>query len=490
MSHLSSSESNAAAEWALSPRKQAIRDHADKFARDRTSWIDRNRFFYEEDYNYLRFLVPEGKRVLELGCGTGDLLAALKPSRGVGVDLSPESVKVAAERYSHLDFQVGDVEQADTLAKIEGPFDFIILSDTVGDLEDVEDTFANLHHLCTPDTRVIVVYYSPLWAPIVKGAESAGLKMPTTTKNWLWMDDIRALLELADFEVVRAEHRTLVPKKLLGFGRLVNRFIATLPGIRHLCLRNFLVVRSLKHAQPGHKSCSVIIPARNERGNIEPAIQRLPRFCDDIEVVFVEGNSKDETYEEMLRVQAAYPDWDIKVMKQDGKGKGDAVRKGFAAARGDVLMILDADLTMPPEALPKYWKAIQSGKGEFINGSRLVYPMEQEAMQFLNYLANHTFSIIFSYLLNQRFTDTLCGTKVLSKRHYDQLIANRAYFGEFDPFGDFDLIFGAAKMNLKVAEVPIRYAARSYGETQISRFRHGWLLLQMVLFAYRKLKAF
>jgi hypothetical protein len=114
--------------------------------------------------------------------------------------------------------------------------------------------------------------------------------------------------------------------------------------------------------------------------------------------------------------------------------------------------------------------------------------MENEAMRTLNRIANHGFSLLFSWLLNQRFTDTLCGTKVLRKRHYEVIKANRSYFGDFDPFGDFDLIFGAAKHNLKIVEVPITYGARVYGETQISRFAHGWLLLRMVMFAYVKLK--
>jgi glycosyltransferase involved in cell wall biosynthesis len=235
---------------------------------------------------------------------------------------------------------------------------------------------------------------------------------------------------------------------------------------------------------------SIVIPCRNEKGNIEPVIQRLERFADDMEVIYVEGHSSDGTLEECERVKQAYPDWDIKVTTQDGRGKGDAVWKGFDMARGDVLMILDADLTMPPEQLPKFYNAIASGKGEFINGSRLVYSMERGAMRFLNLLANRAFARIFSFLLNQRFTDTLCGTKVMRKVDYRRIADNRAYFGDFDPFGDFDLIFGAANLNMKITEIPIRYADRTYGETQISRFRDGWELIKMVVFAWRKLKAF
>ena len=234
---------------------------------------------------------------------------------------------------------------------------------------------------------------------------------------------------------------------------------------------------------------SVIIPARNERGNIETAVRRTPRLGSGTEIIFVEGNSNDGTAEEIERVIAAYPDRQITHIPQgDGRGKGDAVRKGFAAARGDILMILDADLTVAPEELPKFYNALMSGHGEFVHGSRLVYPMQKQAMRSLNIVANKFFSIAFTYLLEQRFKDTLCGTKVLFAQAYRQIAANRSYFGDFDPFGDFDLIFGAAKLNLKIVEIPIRYYARIYGTTNISRFKHGWLLLQMSAFAMRKLK--
>ena len=208
-----------------------------------------------------------------------------------------------------------------------------------------------------------------------------------------------------------------------------------------------------------------------------------------MEIIFIEGHSTDGTWEEIQRVKIAYPTLDIKTMQQPGKGKADAVFTAFDAARGDLLMILDADLTMPPEQLPKFWSAAKSGLGEFLNGSRLVYPFESEAMRFLNLVANRTFSILFTWLLSQRFTDTLCGTKVLRRTDYLKLKADRAYFGDFDPFGDFALIFGASKLNMKVAEIPIRYANRTYGETNISRFRHGLMLMKMTVHAFFKIKA-
>lgn len=474
----------------LSPRKARVLELAQRLAPERNRWIERNAFFYGQDEKYMRFLVPEGLRVLDLGCGTGRMLAALKPARGVGVDISSNMIEIARRDFPDLEFVVGDIEDSAVVSSLTGPFDVIVLSDTIGTLEDCQATFERLHGLCTPDTRLVVAYYSRLWEPVLRVGELIGQKMPILQQNWLSTGDIANLLRLADFDVIKREWRQLLPKRLLGLGTLVNSYIAPWPVIRRACLRNYVVARSMKALTRRALSATVLIPCRNERGNIEAAVTRLPRFCDDIELLFVEGHSRDGTLEEIRRVMAAHPDRDIKVLRQNGTGKGDAVRTGFAAARGDVLMILDADLTMPPEWMPKFYEALVSGKGEFINGTRLAYPMENEAMQLLNHIANRVFSWLFTWLLNQRFTDTLCGTKVLTRKHYLSIAANRGYFGDFDPFGDFDLIFGAAKLNLKVIEVPVAYASRTYGKTQISRFRHGWLLLRMVVFAFRKLKAF
>jgi len=469
-------------------RKSQIQLQSDSIAVDRNNWINKNKYFYKDDQSYMKFLVGDEKRVLELGCGTGQLLNALKPSYGVGVDLSNNMISIAQKNYPNLKFLQGDIEDKNIVSSLKGPFDYIILSDTIGYMDDCEEMLYNLHSLCTPDTRVIIAYYSWRWRPLLALGERVGLKMPSVEMNWLSTEDTMNLLHLSNFDVVKREWRQLVPRSFFGLGTLINRFIGTLPILRRLSLRNYIVARPMVEVGLSEPSATVLIPCRNEEGNIENAVKRLPDFCNDMEIIYVEGNSQDGTLDEIHRVISAYPDKDIKVMVQDGKGKGDAVRKGFDNARGEVLIILDADLTVPPEDLIKFYRAIVTGKGEYINGTRLVYPMDDKAMRFLNFWANRTFSVLFTWLLNQRFTDTLCGTKVITKKNYRKIVANRSYFGDFDPFGDFDLIFGATKLNLKVVEVPIRYAAREYGETQISRFRHGWLLLKMVIFAYKKLK--
>ena len=483
-------ESQAAIQKNYSGRKARIYARAEQSVSAHESWYAKARYFHDEDFRYLRFIVPAGARVLEIGCGTGRVLASLEPSHGVGVDFSPALVAEARRLHPQHEFVVADVEDPTWTDAIEKPFDFLLMVDTIGYVDDCQNVLKSLHKLCDRHTRVVVSYYSYFWQPLLKLAEWIGWKMPTDSHNVLSAADIGSLLALADFDAIRREWRQLVPLRLAGLGPLINRYLGTLPLIRRLCLRNYTVARSLQQLGAPPQSVSIVVPCRNERGNVEGAVARLPRFCSDLEIIYVEGHSRDGTFEEAERVREQYHDLDIKVFRQDGIGKADAVYKGFDHARGDVLMILDADLTVPPEQLNKFWEAFVSGKGEYLQGSRLIYPMEDDAMRFLNLLANWGFSVLFTWLLNQRITDTLCGTKVIRREDYLRLKQNRHYFGDFDPFGDFDLIFGAAKMNLKTLEIPIRYAARTYGDTQISRFRHGWLLIKMVVFAFRKLKAF
>ena len=465
--------------------KEDIIKRFDALAESRSYWKDRNRYYYDDQERYFRFLVSEGSSILELGCGTGDLLKTLRPKRGVGIDISSEMVRIAQKRHPQLEFRTADIEQLEGWGEA---FDYLIMADVVGHLMDIEDTFRRLHVFCRPNTRIIISYYNLLWEPILKIGEKLRLKTPQHYQNWLSPYDICNLLSLAHFQVVKSDFRFLIPKQIPWFSNFINKYLASLPGLRKLCLCQYIVARSTKEKEDGEFSATILIPCKNERDNIGPAVKRIPNFGKHQEIIFVDGHSTDGTQEEINRIIDAYPDKDIKLLLQVGQGKGDAVRKGFADAKGDILMILDADLTVPPEDLPKFYRALREDQGEFINGCRLVYPMERQAMRFLNYLGNKFFSMMFTWILNQRFKDTLCGTKALFKKDYEKIHSNRSYFGDFDPFGDFDLIFGAVKQNLKVVEVPIRYKERTYGRTSIHRFYHGWLLMKMTIFAYKKIK--
>ncbi len=474
-----------------STKKSAIYNWAEQFSASRGSWLNRHKYYHTCHFRYLRFLIPQGKNVLALGCGIGDTLAQLKPARSLGVDLSPATIREAKTRHPSLDFLTLDIEGRDFFQNLDldFPVDVILLGDSLGYLDDIQGFLRNLQTICNADTRIVSTYYGYLWEPILKSAEFFGLRMRSTDTTWLTMKDVEHFFNITGFECVKKEWRLLCPFRLLGIGSFINSFIATLPLVRRLCIRHYFVARSTASPPPITSSISIAIPCKNERGNIEPAVRRIPDFGVATEIIFVEGGSTDGTWDEIKRVKDRFPQKTISFLKQPGHGKGDAVRAAFSIATGNVLMILDADLTVPPEDLPKFYQAITTNQGEYINGSRLIYGMEHGAMRTLNFFANHIFAQLFSYLLNQRITDTLCGTKVLTRSAYKEIAENRSYFGDFDPFGDFDLIFGASKLNLKFLEIPVRYGSRSYGTTQISRFRHGLLLIKMAAMAYSKLKA-
>jgi SAM-dependent methyltransferase len=440
-------------------------------------------YYWNEITNYCDYFSQDDISVLEVGCGAGELLNGIRAKRKVGIDFSPAMIAIAKQKYPSVDFQVMEAENIQLTEK----FDLIILSNLIGHLDDVQEVFKQLHKVCHPQTKIIVTYYNYLWEPFLKFAEYTRIKAPTPIQNWLSLTDINNLLYVAGFDVYRNTKRMILPFNIPLLGSLFNGFLAKLPFFRFFSLNIYTFAKPLSTVSEEDckekYSVSVVIPARNESGNIENAILRLPKLGKHTEIIFVEGNSTDDTWSMIQTIAKKYEgQYDIKIAQQSGKGKADAVRKGFSIATCDVLMILDADLTVPPEDLPKFYDAIASGKGDFINGSRMVYPMDKNAMRFLNLLGNKFFSTAFTWLLEQKFKDTLCGTKVIFREDYYRLVKN------FDPFGDYDLIFGAHKLNHKIVEIPIRYKERTYGTTNISRFKHGLILLRMCIFAARKIK--
>ncbi len=465
---------------------QSRRAHWDKVAQSMPTLSRWSRFYQQKLAEYYRFFIPPGLRVLELGCGRGDLLAALEPSYGVGIDFSGQMLKQANAHYPSLHFVQGDAHAL----PMGTHFDVVILSDLVNDLWDVQQMLEGLQRVCQPHTRIILNTFSYLWEAPLTLAQRAGLSKPSLEQNWLAVEDLEHLLHLTGYELVRRRRALLLPLYLPLITTIANRYLAHLWPFNHGALTNFLVARPAPCPKAPNKAplVSVIVPARNEAGNIQAVFERTPEMGAGTELVFVEGHSTDDTFAAIQAAINQFPQRKAQLHRQTGKGKGDAVRLGFSKARGDILMILDADLTVPPEDLSRFYEALVSGKGEFINGVRLVYPMENQAMRSLNKLGNKFFSIAFSWLLGQPIKDTLCGTKVLWKKDYQKIADNRAYFGDFDPFGDFDLLFGAARLNLKIVDLPVRYQARRYGQTNISRWKHGWLLLRMVAFAAGKLK--
>jgi SAM-dependent methyltransferase len=468
---------------AASDHYVELRRFFDSFAAEEPRWRQRNKTYHRLLEQIYRFQIPPGSSVLEIGSGSGDLLAALEPTVGVGVDVSPAMVDLARSRHPGLRFEVAageDLELGET-------FDYIVLSDLVPYVHDLLALLDRVAAHSHERTRVIVSSYSRVWRPIIRLAEVLRLKPIKPIRNWVAPADVQNLFGLSGFQLVTSAGRILLPKQIPLLTRFLNGFLANLWPFHYLTLTYWLVARP--EPRPlADRGVSVICPCRNEAGHIPELVRRLPEFNVPYELIFVEGNSTDETRAEIERRIERHTDLDIRLIDQAGRGKGDAVRAGFAAAKYEVLMILDGDLSVDPEDLPKFQRALMEGRGELINGSRLVYDVAPGAMRFMNMLGNRTFSRLFKAVTGQHVKDTLCGTKALLRDDYQKIAAGRSYFGDFDPFGDFDLLFGASRLGLKIVDLPVRYHPRAYGTTNISRWRHGWLLLRMTAFAFWKFK--
>jgi Glycosyl transferase family 2 len=470
---------------ALERRVKEVREHYERICEHRADYIATNAYYYEQVFQLLRFIIPPGKRVLQVGCLTPDFLHVVAPSFGVGIDLCERQVELANRRFPHLRFQVHENYDAGNV----GTFDHVIITD----INDQADPIASLRALASvmnDQTRVIVQNYNHLWEPLLRLAERLGQKFPLPLQNWLSTPEVANILTLCDYEPLQVYRRVLAPKKIPLLSALANSFAARLPVMDRLNMICLTVARPLARVlgKQNH-SVSVVVPCRNEVGNVAAAVERIPDLGSHTEIIFCDDKSTDGTADEVRRLQQLYPDRDIKLYDGPGISKALNVRTGFDHARGDILMILDADLTTMPEELCYFYDVIASGKAEFVNGSRFVFPMEADAMRPLNIAGNRFFSGVFSFLLGQRITDTLCGTKALWRRHWPTIRAMAGSWGAEDRWGDYDLLFGAAKLHLRLVDLPVHYQERVSGVTKMTkRFRNGLIMARMCWAAFLKFK--
>ena len=470
---------------ALELQNERNRQHQSLWAATRASWIQRNKYYYGCLKRLLRYLVEPGKRVLNIRCQTGFFLAALEPSYGVGLEISPEMVGVARAAHPQFTYHEGFPENFEWQEK----FDYILVCD-VGDIADVQKTLLQLQSACQRHTRLLIYTYNHLWEPLIALAQRLHLKIPQTEQNWLSEQDLIGLLTLSGFEWLKTYRSALFPKYFPLLSAFMNRVVAKLPLIGRLCMIEVLVARAIpKPVDASSVSVSVIVPCKDERGNIESAVTRMPELGCSTELIFCDDKSTDGTADEIRRMQRLYPERNIRLVDGPGICKSKNVWQGFEAATGDILLILDADLTVMPEELPYFIHAITRGGAEFVNGSRLVYPIPKTAMKGANLFGNKFFSLVFSYLLGQRIKDTLCGTKVLWRTDWERIRPLIGTWGTLDRWGDYELLFGAAKLNLRILDQPVHYQERIFGATKMTQvFKHGLTMLNMCFHGFQKLK--
>jgi len=469
----------------LDERRDSIREKNNKIGKLRIKWIKRNPYFYRQLLKTLKFIIEEDAKVLHIRSGVGYILNSLKPKLGVGIDDSNVMIEEAQKNYPHLQFIDKNVEEElDFVTK----FDYILIS-SIEDIVDIEAVLRNVQQYASHHTRIVIVNYNFLWTPLVKLAEFLHLKIPQKQHNWITDNDLNTFLQLSNIEVVNRKKIVLIPYNIPGISWFFNKIIARLPFIKHFGLMTITTTRPKFDELVQDYSVSVVIPCKNEAGNIEDAVKRVPEMGKHTEIIFCDDKSTDGTPDIVRQMMLKYPEKDIKLYDGPAISKSENVWVGFDKAEGDILMILDADLTVIPEELPYFYEAIAKRRGEYINGSRLVYPMHNKAMKFFNIIGNKFFSVFFSYILDSSIKDTLCGTKVVWRRDYERIRKLRNTWGVRDRWGDYELIFGANKCNLKHLDLPVHYYERVYGDTKMTGvIKNGWIMLKMSIAALFKIK--
>lgn len=458
--------------------KENIRSYFKRTAPVWEFWHTKNKFYHGKIGELISGMVPPRAKVLEVGCGTGGLLASLNPSCGIGLNLADELTDQARRNLPQYQFYTVDVDQV----KAPEGFcpDYVILNNMLDYIYDVWVMLENLQPFISDHTLLIITTNNPLWAPILRLASKIGQRIPDSPRNFITNKDIRSVLRLQGFDVVEEGMALPVPKQIPLIGDAANILLPELPVLRYSSSVQYIVARWRTPRAP--LSCSVVIPCHNEEDNIAECVRRVANMGTWTEIVVVDDGSTDGTRARVAELMKT--DHRVRLVVFDrNQGKANAVRAGFDVARGDVIMILDADMAVMPEELPKFLKPLQDGSADFVNGTRLIYPMAGQAMKMANFLGNKGFCYLASWVARQRVSDTLCGTKALFRRDY-----MRMPLGRKERWGDFDFLFGAARLKLRILEIPVHYQERRAGESKMRVIRDGWLFLRACWHGWRMLR--
>ncbi len=459
------------------PKKSQVKEHFDDIADDYDKWKKKNAYYYSTIQSFIQRNVRPNSKILEIGCGTGEILASTRPKAGMGIDISPRMVEIAKKKFPQYQFKSTPIEDFHTDEK----FDYIIMVDVVDHVYDIMDVFKSVYRLSHPTTKIILTTINPWWDPILMLMEKWGQKMPEGPHNFIEKRNISKILEMMSFSVSYSGYLLLFPKFIPILSYLANTLGVRIWGLNKFSSVQYMVVQPM----PENKTdlglgCSVIIPCHNEEGNIEDAIKRVPKMGKETEIIVINDGSTDKTADKVRAIQKQYSYLKL-IDYSPNKGKGFAVKSGFDAATQEVLMILDADMAVPPEELPRFFEPLNKGICQFVNGSRMVYPMEGQAMRTLNLFGNKLFALLMTFITGQNLTDTLCGTKAFYKKDYAFMEMG------IDKWGDFDLLFGGAKLGCKMVEVPVHYQERKAGKSKMKTFQHGCHLLMACIRGFKEL---
>lgn len=354
-------------------------------------------------------------------------------------------------------------------------FELIILSDVIEVYDDLHVLFESINELLTENGVLLITSINTKWKIPLKLLEILNLKEKTKQFSHIHNKKFENIAAGVGFELISSKTRQFLPFKLFKIGNIFNKILEIIFFNFRLGIKSYILFRK-NNKFFNQMTKSIIIPAKNEEGNLKKLVDRIPKTL-NTELIFSIGESKDKTLEIALEIQQNNKDFNIKVFEQSKNGKANAVWEAVEKSNGEIIAILDSDISVDPEELVNFYEIIENNYADFVNGTRLIYEMEKGSMRFINRFGNRMFQYLIGKIINEPITDSLCGTKVFKKSLLKNIFWWQKTYKLNDPFGDFDLLFSASYSGAKILEYPIHYRARTYGNTQISRFRDGYKLI-------------
>ena len=362
-----------------------------------------------------------------------------------------------------------------SLSTINKKYQRIILTDVVENYDDVFALLNIVSNLLTIDGKLIISSINTKYLILSRTLEFLKLKDSNENTSYIHVKKIRNITSGVGLEYQKFYTKQLFPFSFFYVGNVINKIMEIISFQLNLGIKTYIIFRPAIITN-SKNSKSIIIPAKNEEGNLVELVSRIPKF-ENTEIIFSYGKSKDNTLKVMKQITQSNKLFKFKLVKQTKNGKANAVWEALNVVENDLIAILDADISVDPETLSDFFDIIEKNNADFVNGTRLIYDMEKNSMRFLNRIGNRFFQFFISKIIKEALTDSLCGTKVFKKSYLNDLYFWQNIFGKKDPFGDFDLIFAAAYSGQKIVEMPIVYRERKYGTTQIARFKDGFKLL-------------
>tara|TARA_B110000977_G_scaffold125183_1_gene160299 strand:+ start:1495 stop:2904 length:1410 start_codon:yes stop_codon:yes gene_type:complete len=444
----------------------------------RENFLKKKNFLFDEISKALNYLINDSNYVKFFCCGNSSIVNKVNSKNIYINEINNTFINSLTK---------SEIKKEDEINKNLN-FDHIVIAD-IEHQKFITKNLIDLNEKIDNECRVIVLSKSIFWSTLINFYKKIKNIGPDKN-NFLPYSNLRKIFLNTNFEIVKNEKIIFFPFQFSLLTKFINQ-IFRFPVLNFFCMINLTVLKKVqkKNYQAEGKKISFIIPCKNEGGNIKFFYEKIINSTINAEFLFGNDNSSDNTLDEIKKLQQAIPNKEIKIYDGPGVCKSENVYKGINLASGEIILIYDADLTVSFDDLVNSINLLLKTDADFINCTRMIMPQQKNAMKFLNFYGNLFFAFLFSILFKQKITDTLCGTKIFFKKDWEQIKKYNNTWGAKDLWGDFDLLLGAYKNNLKIVENPISYTDRKEDETKMTGIIKNSIRMLIITFvAYYKLR--